>query len=224
MVIRRFLEATSSQLTYSGLFHLSETLPAGSLCALFRNSHFSVLYRRPEETDRFPTGILPRATLFQLVTDQSFLHEPTVIWESLEDVDGAVSRFYDSRLQPARIREDWTRRDARSSTDQTERDNMHDAEYAYSSFLSSFQTKLETFLHSMALAAQLQHDEYEQDQNYEHRRRLNIAHRQAPPASSYATAGKRPEELQPAMLADPDGKKEGKDKSKKKEKNGCVIC
>ncbi|KAG5641779.1 hypothetical protein DXG03_004255 [Asterophora parasitica] len=45
LTIRHYLEQTQSQLTYHGLFHLASTLPAGSLVALFRSSHLSVLYK-----------------------------------------------------------------------------------------------------------------------------------------------------------------------------------
>ena len=45
IVVRRFLDSTQSQLTYHGLFHLATALPSDSLCALFRNSHLSVLYK-----------------------------------------------------------------------------------------------------------------------------------------------------------------------------------
>ncbi|KAG6865395.1 hypothetical protein C0991_002976, partial [Blastosporella zonata] len=49
LIIRHFLESTQSQLTYHGLFHLASTLPAGSLVALFRSSHLSVLYKSGDE-------------------------------------------------------------------------------------------------------------------------------------------------------------------------------
>lgn len=145
-IIQRFLQNTSTQLTYAGLFRLSEELKPDSLCALFRNSHFSVLYRRPNDlnesihetdhTTNVPTNgnaqgkknILPQATLFQLVTDQALLHEPNAIWESLEDIDGSASQFYDSRLQPARIRQDWVSRTHRDPRQMEENDQMHDAE------------------------------------------------------------------------------------------------
>ncbi|KAF5379844.1 hypothetical protein D9615_005798 [Tricholomella constricta] len=45
LIIRQYLEQTQSQLTYHGLFHLASTLPEGSLVALFRSSHLSVLYK-----------------------------------------------------------------------------------------------------------------------------------------------------------------------------------
>ena len=46
-VVRNFLDNTGSQLTYHGLFTLVSELPPGALVALFRNSHLSVLYKRP---------------------------------------------------------------------------------------------------------------------------------------------------------------------------------
>lgn len=87
LIIRSFLESTSSQLTYHGLFALAAKLQPGSLVALFRNSHLSVLYKSRNPDD---------SALYTLATDQVFLHEPSVIWERLEDVDGGWSSFVDS--------------------------------------------------------------------------------------------------------------------------------
>ena len=36
--------------------------------------------------------------LYTLVTDQVFLHESSVVWERLEDVDGKWSTFVDSQF------------------------------------------------------------------------------------------------------------------------------
>ncbi|KAL6301503.1 hypothetical protein BKA93DRAFT_828155 [Sparassis latifolia] len=94
IVIRNFIESTQSQLTYYGLFALASSLEPGSLVALFRNSHLSVLFKAPGE----------EAALYTLVTDQVFLHEASVVWERLEDVDGGWSTFVDSdfvRSSPA---------------------------------------------------------------------------------------------------------------------------
>lgn len=49
LAIRAFIDSTSSQLTYHGLFHLASTLPSGELVALFRSSHLSVLYKNGED-------------------------------------------------------------------------------------------------------------------------------------------------------------------------------
>ena len=81
-----FLNNTQSQLTYHGLFTLASILEPGSLVALFRNSHLSVLYKSEDED----------ASLYTLVSDHAFLQEPSVVWECLEDVDGGWATFVDS--------------------------------------------------------------------------------------------------------------------------------
>ncbi|KIJ62931.1 hypothetical protein HYDPIDRAFT_182584 [Hydnomerulius pinastri MD-312] len=88
VVAQSFLDSTKSQLTYHGLFQLAALMEPGSLVALFRNSHLSVLYK--------PEG--DHSSLYSLVTDQSFVFEPSVVWERLEDVDGGWSTFVDSDL------------------------------------------------------------------------------------------------------------------------------
>ncbi|KAJ7052019.1 hypothetical protein C8F01DRAFT_1066452 [Mycena amicta] len=88
LVIREFLDSTQSQLTYHGLFHLATTLQPGALVALFRNSHLSVLHK-PSSND---------AALYSLVTDYVFLHERSVVWERIEDVDGHNATFVDSNF------------------------------------------------------------------------------------------------------------------------------
>ncbi|KAF8179871.1 hypothetical protein BJ912DRAFT_1023830 [Pholiota molesta] len=115
IVVRRFLDTTQSQLTYHGLFHLATSLAPNTPCALFRNSHLSVLYKYSPSAlaaaaSPTPAGsssssqILttapetadPDAALYTLVTDQVFLHEASVVWERLEDVDGGWSTFVDA--------------------------------------------------------------------------------------------------------------------------------
>jgi hypothetical protein len=54
-----------------------------------------VLYRR--------AGVL-----YTLVTDQVFLHEPTVVWERMEDVDQGGATFVDSTFEHATpVGGDW---------------------------------------------------------------------------------------------------------------------
>lgn len=74
-IAENFLEKTASQLTYHGLCELSTTVKEGELCVFFRNNHFSTLYRHKNE-------------LFLLVTDQGFLNEFNVVWETLSSVEG----------------------------------------------------------------------------------------------------------------------------------------
>ncbi|KAH6940666.1 hypothetical protein HPB50_004085 [Hyalomma asiaticum] len=82
MLSEAFLERTASQLTYHGLCELNSTLTEDELCVLFRNNHFITLHKRKDR-------------LYQLVTDQGFLNEPDVVWESLINVEGD-GQFADS--------------------------------------------------------------------------------------------------------------------------------
>ncbi|KAF5359394.1 hypothetical protein D9756_002911 [Leucocoprinus leucothites] len=95
IIVRRFLQATSSQLTYHGLFHLAQSLRPHTLYALFRNSHLSIIYKTVED------GEDGSAALYGLVTDQVFLHEPSIVWERLEDVDGSSSVWVDADFRRA---------------------------------------------------------------------------------------------------------------------------
>lgn len=76
LLAREFLETTSHQLSHAGLIQLIEVLDPHQLAVLFRNNHFSVLYKHPSQG------------LFLLVTDQGYLWEGDVVWESLLAVDG----------------------------------------------------------------------------------------------------------------------------------------
>lgn len=136
---QQFLDATKSQLTYHGLFQLASTLQPGSLVALFRNAHLSVVYKslgnesitpnsNPDPTTEpqsdpnanpspsadptanpdvhsthapQPQPISQGPALYALVTDDVFLHEPSIVWERLEDVDGGASWFVDSEFHRA---------------------------------------------------------------------------------------------------------------------------
>jgi hypothetical protein len=81
----------------------SPNKPAGakhltSNSKLFRNSHLSVLYRR---YDPDPNSSSDSPLLFSLVTDSAFRNEREVTWESIVDVDGSGSSFYDSDFRPS---------------------------------------------------------------------------------------------------------------------------
>ncbi|KAI8808269.1 hypothetical protein BJ742DRAFT_286313 [Cladochytrium replicatum] len=77
MVAKDFLNTTASQLTIHGLSLLTETLPAHSYSVIFRNNHFSVVWKRGHNEP-----------LLTLVTDQGFLEAPGVVWETLDNVEG----------------------------------------------------------------------------------------------------------------------------------------
>lgn len=84
LIAETFLERTASQLTYHGLCELNTTLMEDELCVLFRNNHFITLHKRKD-------------LMYQLVTDQGFLNEADVVWETLNNVEGD-GQFADSNF------------------------------------------------------------------------------------------------------------------------------
>ncbi|KAI8644800.1 hypothetical protein BD408DRAFT_412898 [Parasitella parasitica] len=92
-VANEFLKDTATQLTYFGLDLLLESIPTDTLCVLFRNNHFSTVYRHPT------------LGLYMLVTDSGLVSERSVIWESLADVDQGSSEFRSSSFSKPNIQE-----------------------------------------------------------------------------------------------------------------------
>ncbi|PNJ56056.1 ubiquitin carboxyl-terminal hydrolase MINDY-1 isoform X2 [Pongo abelii] len=82
LVAEQFLETTAAQLTYHGLCELTAAAKEGELSVFFRNNHFSTMTKH-------------KSHLYLLVTDQGFLQEEQIVWESLHNVDGD-SCFCDS--------------------------------------------------------------------------------------------------------------------------------
>ncbi|XP_065734586.1 ubiquitin carboxyl-terminal hydrolase MINDY-1 isoform X6 [Phocoena phocoena] len=82
LIAEQFLETTAAQLTYHGLCELTTAAKEGELSVFFRNNHFSTMTKH-------------KGHLYLLVTDQGFLQEEQVVWESLHNVDGD-SCFCDS--------------------------------------------------------------------------------------------------------------------------------
>ncbi|XP_069796304.1 ubiquitin carboxyl-terminal hydrolase MINDY-1 [Narcine bancroftii] len=75
LVAEQFLDTTATQLTYHGLCELTAAAKEGELCVFFRNNHFSTMTKH-------------KGHLYLLVTDQGFLTEQKLVWESLHNVEG----------------------------------------------------------------------------------------------------------------------------------------
>ena len=71
----QFLDESASQLTYHGICELNAGMKEGELAVFFRNNHFSTMVKEG-------------GVLYLLVTDQGFLHQGDVVWESLDSVQG----------------------------------------------------------------------------------------------------------------------------------------
>jgi len=85
IVLESFLNDSASQMTYCGLTSLHECIEERELAILFRNNHFSVVYKNQDK-------------LFQSVTDEGFLTRKNVVWETMENIDGNGD-FYDSNFK-----------------------------------------------------------------------------------------------------------------------------
>ncbi|KIM99042.1 hypothetical protein OIDMADRAFT_146703 [Oidiodendron maius Zn] len=81
--IKAFFETAATQLTAYGLDTITTSLAPGAVAILFRNDHFSTLYRHPDTLQ-----------LHQLVTDMGYAGHEEVVWESLMDVNGEKAEFF----------------------------------------------------------------------------------------------------------------------------------
>jgi hypothetical protein len=88
--INRFVNVeNATQLSAFGLEHLSNVLAPGSISILFRNDHFSTLYKHPQSHQ-----------LFTLITDAGYADHAEIVWESLADVNGMESEFFAGDFRP----------------------------------------------------------------------------------------------------------------------------
>lgn len=81
--IKAFFNTAATQLTPYGLHTITTSLGPGAVAILFRNDHFSTLYRHPDTLQ-----------LLQLVTDMGYAGHDEVVWESLIDVNGESAEFF----------------------------------------------------------------------------------------------------------------------------------
>ena len=87
--LKYFLSSTATQLTGYGLDTITESLAPGTIAILFRNDHFSTVYRHPKS-----------GQLFTLVTDMGYAGHDEVVWESLVDVSGEGCEFFAGDFRP----------------------------------------------------------------------------------------------------------------------------
>ncbi|KAF2715331.1 hypothetical protein K504DRAFT_422005 [Pleomassaria siparia CBS 279.74] len=88
-VIKEFLGRWPTQLTDYGLRTMRESLQPGQIGILFRNDHFTTLYKDPRTKN-----------LLTLVTDQGYSSHDEIVWESLVDVNGQGSELFSGDFRP----------------------------------------------------------------------------------------------------------------------------
>ncbi|MCJ1478276.1 hypothetical protein MMC13_006953 [Lambiella insularis] len=87
--IKYFLSSFATQLTGCGLDSIARALSPGSVAILFRNDHFSTLYKHPRS-----------GQLLNLVTDMGYAGHEEVVWESLVDTSGEGCVFFAGDFRP----------------------------------------------------------------------------------------------------------------------------
>lgn len=96
--IKSFLANWPTQLTDFGLQSMSRTLKAGQIAILFRNDHFSTVYKEPTF-----------GGLMTLVTDAGYGSHDEIVWESLVDVNGAASELFSGDFRVVSHNQDASR-------------------------------------------------------------------------------------------------------------------
>lgn len=149
LVAEQFLESTATQLSYHGLCELNTTAKEGEISVFFRNNHFSTMIKH-------------KGHLYLLVTDQGFLQEEGLVWESLHNVEGD-GNFCDSdfRLCHPPQRAPPTSHLPPSAQEQQ---RQIDQDYLVAVSLQQQQGGAPGPLSDLELARQLQQEEYQQQQ------------------------------------------------------------
>lgn len=177
--IKQFLSSWPTQLTEYGLKVMQETLKPGQIAILFRNDHFSTLYKEPRS-----------GRLMTLVTDMGYATHDEIIWESLVDLSGTRTEMYSgdfksvSHDNPLALGDDqgWTtvasRNRRRADHGQTQRQaSGHGTPPADSQAPTDAMPTTKGLVrseqedHDLALAMQLQEEEEERERNQQAARR-----------------------------------------------------
>ncbi|OAP59535.1 hypothetical protein AYL99_06833 [Fonsecaea erecta] len=89
IAIKNFLKTYPTQLTPFGLEAVQGSIPSGSFAIMFRNDHFSTIYKHPES-----------GQIFTLITDAGYADRDEIIWESLVDISGKRNEFFSGDFMP----------------------------------------------------------------------------------------------------------------------------
>ncbi|XP_076984150.1 ubiquitin carboxyl-terminal hydrolase MINDY-2 [Tamandua tetradactyla] len=210
-VAEQFLNNTATQLTYHGLCELTSTVQEGELCVFFRNNHFSTMTKY-------------KGQLYLLVTDQGFLTEEKVVWESLHNVDGD-GNFCDSEfhLRPPSDPETVYR----GQQDQIDQDYLMALSLQQEQQSQDINwEQIPEGISDLELAKKLQEEE--------DRRASQYYQEQEQAAVATASASTQTQQGQQAQASPSSGRQSGnserkrkepreKEKEKEKEKNSCII-
>ncbi|XP_062342523.1 ubiquitin carboxyl-terminal hydrolase MINDY-1 [Osmerus eperlanus] len=149
LVSEQFLESTATQLSYHGLCELNTTASEGEISVFFRNNHFSTMIKH-------------KGHLYLLVTDQGFLQEEGLVWESLHNVEGD-GNFCDSDFRLCHPPQRPLAPPVSLPSPQQQQRQI-DQDYLVAMSLQQAQGEAPGPLSDLELARQLQEEEYQQQQ------------------------------------------------------------
>lgn len=81
--IKAFFNRWPTQLTEHGLESIKQEILPGQIFILFRNDHFSTVYKEPRS-----------GQLMTLITDEGYATHDEIVWESLVDISGTKSEMF----------------------------------------------------------------------------------------------------------------------------------
>jgi hypothetical protein len=87
--IKQFLATWPTQLTEHGLTILLNHVKPGEFAILFRNDHFSTIYKEPRSQQ-----------ILTLVTDEGYSSHDEIVWESLVDLNGQGTEHFSGDFRP----------------------------------------------------------------------------------------------------------------------------
>ncbi|KAM4690818.1 ubiquitin carboxyl-terminal hydrolase MINDY-1 [Rhinophrynus dorsalis] len=186
LIAEQFLESSAAQLTYHGLCELMAAVKEGELSVFFRNNHFSTLIKH-------------KGHLYLLVTDQGFLQEEKVIWESLHNVEGD-SCFCDSDFHLTQHLE----KEASFSSPQQLQQRQVDQDYMIALSLQQ-QQQGPLAMSDLEFAQQLQQEEYQQQQQQQ--------------AAPQAPTPHAPQQAR----AQSSGRPSGERRQRQKQESDCIL-
>ncbi|KAF7899013.1 uncharacterized protein EAF01_008226 [Botrytis porri] len=166
--IKAFFISAATQLTAHGLDLITESMSPGAVAILFRNDHFSTIFKHPTTLQ-----------LLQLVTDSGYAGHAEVVWEGLIDVNGERAEFYSgdfrlvggpSTLPQGNEEGNWTTVTGRRNNNRVETSHDASLENQQESQNHEQGTNTEQEDHDFALALQLQEEEDERNRNETARR------------------------------------------------------
>jgi hypothetical protein len=156
IAIREFATAYPTQLSDYGLEVFKQWIKPGQVVILFRNDHFSTMYKQPDN-----------GRLLTLVTDAGYATHDEIVWESLADVNGMYSELFSGDFRSVNhsigtpssfdTGNEWQTVKGKNSRPQQNQSTI--PEESGSSFPIEAPRDTEQEDHDLALALQLQEEE-----------------------------------------------------------------